>query len=245
MSTPPGLPPQPEESRLIAPAWHTAMVAAFTFGIAGISAWRGSFAPVGKASGEARLAGYATVFLWEWLTVAFIVWGVRLRGFQMSELIGGSWSGVGAFFRDWGIAILFLLCSTVILGTIQFALHARPNQAVRDILPQTTTEKIVWIFVAATAGFCEETIFRGYFQQQLGRMTRSASVGLVLQALIFGVCHGYQGWKSVITISVFGGLFGLLAARMKSLRPGMLAHFTEDSATGLLLPWALKRMGGA
>jgi membrane protease YdiL (CAAX protease family) len=39
----------------------------------------------------------------------------------------------------------------------------------------------------------------------------------------------------IIIISVYGVLFGLLAAWRKSLRPGMIAHFLQDGVGGLLL----------
>jgi membrane protease YdiL (CAAX protease family) len=39
----------------------------------------------------------------------------------------------------------------------------------------------------------------------------------------------------VVTIGVYGCLFGLLAAWRKSLRPGMLAHFLQDGIGGLML----------
>lgn len=199
--------------------------------------------PVGGISGYGRLANYATVFVWEWLTVGFIAWGIRGRGHTMSRLIGGNWPGAAAFFRDLGISILFLLGSAAILGMVQFALKTKPNEAVRNLVPQTPVEMVVWIGLAATAGFCEESIFRGYLQQQLGRMTRNAPAGLVLQSVVFGMCHGYQGWKPMITIAVFGALFGLLAMQMKSLRPGMLAHFIQDGVSGLAFRWALKKIG--
>ena len=243
MTTTPGAPSPPDESSPIAPVWHTVAVLVFLFAIAGLSAWRGSLAPVGNVSGNARLLSYAVVVAWEWLTVAFIAWGVRRRGYSLSAMIKGQWPRAGAFFRDLGISLAFLIGSNLILSLIQLALKSRANQAVRNLLPETGVEMAVWVLVAATAGFCEETIFRGYLQQQIGRFTHSAAAGIVFQAVVFGICHGYQGAKQMITISVYGGLFGLLALRMNSLRPGMLAHFIQDSAGGLALRWALKKMG--
>jgi len=242
MTTAPGTPSSSEDTGLIAPAWHTAVVLVILLAVAGLSAWRMAMSPVGNMSGHTRLANYGVVVVWEWLTVAFIAWGVRRRSFSLSSMIRGSWPRASAFFRDLGIGIVFLLGSNLILSLIQIALKAQPNQAVRNLLPETPVEMVAWIFLAATAGFCEEAIFRGYLQQQFGRMTRNASAGLVLQAVIFGICHGYQGIKPVINITVYGALFGLLAVRMKSLRPGMLAHFIQDSAGGLILRQVLKKL---
>jgi uncharacterized protein len=47
----------------------------------------------------------------------------------------------------------------------------------------------VWILVSTSAGICEEFVYRGYLQQQFAALTRSATGGLVLQAIAFGVSH--------------------------------------------------------
>jgi membrane protease YdiL (CAAX protease family) len=232
------------ESGSIAPIWHTVLVLVMLLGIAGLSAWKGSVSPAGGVSQNARLLNYGTVMAWEWLTVGLIAWGVRLRGKSIADLIGGRWPNAAAVFRDVRIGVLFLLASDLILAIIQFALKNSPNQALRDLLPQTPIETAVWFALTATAGFCEEVIFRGYLQQQLSRMTRNATAGLVLQAVVFGLCHGYQGAKSVITIAIYGAMFGWLAQRQRSLRPGMITHFLQDGVGGLIAREALKRLPG-
>lgn len=85
-----------------------------------------------------------------------------------------------------------------------------------------------------TAGFCEEVIFRGYLQRQFGALTRSVAGGIVLQGIAFGASHGYQGWKFMLLISVYGTTFGLLAWWRSSLRPGMIAHFVQDAVGGIV-----------
>jgi len=234
--------PTQEQTGLIAPGWHTAAVIFFLLGLAGLSAWKGAASPVGNVSANARMANYATIFVWEWLTVAFIAWGVRRRGYRLANLIEGKWPTAGAFARDLGISVLFLMGSGVVLGSIRWALHDKPNDAVRNLLPDRPVEMAMWVALAATAGFCEETIFRGYLQKQFSRLTRDAGAGLALQAFVFGACHGYQGVKSMFTITVYGLLFGLLANHVKNLRPGMLAHFLQDGIAGLAGRALLKRL---
>jgi len=196
----------------------------------------------GRSMGQFdRVANYSLVLFWEWLVVALIAWGVRRGGRGMSDLVGGSWSTTRSVLRDLGIAFLFLFGSGIIVGAIQFALRNRPNLAVRSLLPETPLEIVFWIALSATAAFCEETIFRGYLQRQLGAFAGNALAGLVLQGALFGVCHGYQGAKSVVALGVYGCLFGLLAQRQRSLRPGMIAHFLQDGVGGLMLSYLLKR----
>ena len=56
---------------------------------------------------------------------------------------------------------------------------------------------------------------------------------MIAQALVFGVAHGYQGVRDVVTITVLGAALGGLALWRKSLRPGMIAHAWMDIIGGL------------
>jgi membrane protease YdiL (CAAX protease family) len=85
-----------------------------------------------------------------------------------------------------------------------------------------------------TAGFCEEVAFRGYFQKQFEAMTGSAAAGVILQGVLFGVSHGYQGVRAIVMIMLFGFLYGILAFWRKSLRPGMISHAWSDVYAGYL-----------
>jgi membrane protease YdiL (CAAX protease family) len=73
-------------------------------------------------------------------------------------------------------------------------------------------------------------------------ITRSEPAAVALQAVLFGIAHSYQGVKSIVTITVYGGLFGMLAVYRKSLRPGMIQHAMQDSFAGLAFG-LLKRIG--
>jgi len=233
--------PSQEQTGLIAPGWHTAVVLVALLSIAVLSAWRGASSLGGNISSHTRMVSYSSVLAWEWPIVAFIAWGVRRRGYRFSELIGGRWPTVGAFARDIGIALLFILGAGLFVGAIRFAMQDMPNPAVRNLLPESPAEMALWVALSATAGFCEETIFRGYLQKQFSRLTRDAGAGIALQAVVFGACHGYQGVKSMVSLTVYGLLLGLLADRRQSLRPGMLAHFLQDSAAGVAGRALLKR----
>jgi hypothetical protein len=76
-------------------------------------------------------------------------------------------------------------------------------------------------------------IFRGYLQRQFSIFFRSAAAGVVLQGIMFGAAHGYQGPKLMLVIVVFGVMFGMLAHSRRSLRPGMFAHFLQDLIIGI------------
>ena len=222
----------------VAPAWHTVMVLAILLGVSLAGAVNHSLSPLGGHLG--RLPGYALVMLFEWLIVAFIWFGVSRRDIRMADLIGGKWPRAVDFFRDLGIAVGFLIVSGLVLNGLSHLFKATPNQAIRNLLPETPAEKIVFLLLAVTAGFCEELIFRGYLQRQFAAWTRASAGGIILQGITFGLGHGYQGWKYMAIIAVFGTLFGLLVYWRRSLLPGMLAHFLQDGVGGLLA----RRLGG-
>ena len=217
-------------ARAIAPAWHTVVVLAVMLGLSLVGAVSRNLPGI-RAGG--RLRGYSLIMIFEWGTVAFIWYGVRRRGIRMRDLVAGRWASPLATLRDLGIAIAFLIMAQLILSGLGRLLKAAPNQAIRNMLPHTGPEIFVFMLLALTAGFCEETIFRGYLQRPFAAWTHSAAAGIALQGIAFGVGHGYQGRKYMLIISVFGAMFGLLAHWRKSLRPGMIAHFVQDGVGGL------------
>jgi uncharacterized protein len=218
--------------RTVAASWHTAIVILVLFGLSLVGAKSGSLPGV-RTYG--RAGGYALVMIIEWLTLAFIWYGVSSRGISMSALVGGSWARTVYLRRDLGIAVGFvIICGVGVLNGLGYLLKVGPNQAMRQMFPQTPTEIILWISMSMTAGFCEEVIFRGYLQRQFSALTRAATGGIVLQGIVFGAAHGCQGWKLMLLIAIYGSLFGLLAQWRHSLRPGIIAHFLQDGMGGLL-----------
>ena len=220
-------PPVPSV-RSIAPTWHTIVLVLFIALASATSAHSHSLSPLGFRRGPAF--GYLSVIVMQWVVVAFIWFGIRGRGLTIRELIGGTWPRWTAVLRDLGIAIVFLIVSGIILAATARLLHASNREVVARLLPHTRWEVTVYLLLCATAGFCEEIIFRGYLQKQFTAWTDSATAGLLLQAIIFGAGHGYQGPRLMAVITVFGCLFGLLAQWRRTLRPGMIAHFLQDSS---------------
>jgi len=105
--------------------------------------------------------------------------------------------------------------------------------SIQTFLPQRALEILLWVGVSISAGFCEELVFRGYFQKQFETFTHSRWIALFLQAVLFGVAHGYQGLEACVKIACFGALYGLLAVWRGSLRPGMMAHAGGDILSGI------------
>jgi len=235
---------------LIAPWWHTALL----IGIL-VAASAGQSQTLGQTVARfGRLPLYISTMFLEWTLVGFIWMAIKRRGIAVRQLVGGKWSTVEDFLMDLAIAGGFWIVSAGVIAGVRVAmgnlsLHAADNakqleevkRTIGFLAPHGTAETLLYICVTLTAGFCEELIFRGYLQKQFERWSGSVAVGILVQAALFGAAHGYQGVKMMIALAVFGGLFGMLAAWRKSLRPGMIAHTWQDLASGLLLRTILER----
>lgn len=236
--------PQPNpERKLIAPLWHTIVFVLFIIGYA----YRGK-TTMSRVEGmhlQSKVTLYLFMILLELVLVSY-VWflGVKPAGGSFRGLIGGKWNTFADVLRDIGAAFLFWLVVIVMLVALQFSMGKSPEtaKAVFMLAPGSLAEMIVWVILAATAGFCEEFVFRGYLQKQFHAITGSDAAAVAIQAVCFGIAHSYQGVKSMITITVYGALFGMLAVYRKSLRPGMIQHAMQDSFSGLGLA-LLKRLG--
>lgn len=183
-----------------------------------------------------RWVFYVTTMAWEWLVFGYIYWGLRRRGKSFRNIAGDRWKGASSFFLDIAIAFGFWIAALIILSLVARAVHATGMaETARILAPQNYLESIFWVALSVTAGICEETIFRGYLQRQLVAWTRSAPVGVILSALLFGAGHIYQGTKATVVIAVYGLLFGILAEARQNLRPGMVVHAWHDAITGLVV----------
>lgn len=226
----------PSGRTFIAPAWHTAAVLLLLAALIASSTLLRS-----TGHEHNRIVSYCVVIAVEWLIAALIWVGCRLRGLPPRSLLGEMPLGVRTVALDLGLAVGFLIAANLILGVLQKLVHAAPNSSLRNLLPHSGVEVAFYLLVALTAALCEEFIYRGYLQQQFIAWTRFASAGVILQSIVFGICHAYQGAAMVLTITVYGALFGLLALWRRNLRPGMIAHFLQDGIGGLLLAKMLLR----
>ena len=163
------------------------------------------------------------------------VWLLGTRRYKVSlrDLVGGRWARFSDFTLDVGVAFLFWVVAGSVIAGLSYLLHFSGAEAARSLLPQSASELGLWVPLAFTAGFCEEVIFRGYLQRQFLALTGNGAAAVVLQAIVFGVGHMYQGAKGAIIITVYGALFGVLAVWRKSLRPGIIQHAGQDSISGI------------
>ena len=219
-----------------APAWHTALLILILLGLSATgyvtSRHFGSQNAQAADSGSAaRLFTYSATLVEEWLLFLFVFWGERMRSrVTVRERVAVRRELV----RDVGIAMLAYGAAAILNGILSFALHPPGRETVLKLVPHTLPELALWLPLCVSAGFCEEYIFRGYLQRQFGAFTGSLWLAVVVQALIFGFAHGYQGAAEMFIIFCLGLIFGVVAKLSRSLRPTMIAHFVMDFLAGVI-----------
>jgi membrane protease YdiL (CAAX protease family) len=224
--------------RSVAPVWHTILLLIF---IIGISALDRPQVLAQETAQISRIWTYLLTLAYELVLLGY-VWflGLMLHGVALREIIGGKWQHGRDFLIDVAIALLFWVAVVGLLTFAHFVLGFSGVEAAKSMYPKTLPELGVFVLLAVCAGFCEEIIFRGYLQRQFTAWTGNVWAGVVLQAIVFGAGHIYQGYKGVIVISVYGAMFGVLAALRKSLRPGIMQHCAQDSFSGIAV-WAAQK----
>ena len=218
----------------VAPWFHTIILAFVFLGLAAAGAIfqrRASAHPL--SAGSSHIVLYLSLIAMEYGLFRYVNAGLARRGVTMNSLIGGLWNSLREVLRDAGLALgIWAIWVGVekLWGHIFDISHAVSIQA---FLPRKPLEIALWIAVSISAGISEEIAFRGYFQRQFGALTGSKWVAVCLQAVLFGVGHGYQGVQAMAKIALFGALFGALAIWRGSLRPGIMAHALGDIISGI------------
>jgi uncharacterized protein len=218
----------------IASARHTRRLVAILLLIAaaGFIASRESAAgPVAPAGGTGGL--YVGLLAAEWGLFAFVRVGLKKHGTALCPLVSARrlTSRTLAFDMMFGF-LLFAALLGIEAEWSSIVGSGRPP-LVEALLARRLALIPLWLLLAASAGFIEEIVFRGYLQRQFGAWLGHAWLGVVAQAVLFGVTHGYQGLSSVIGITLYGLLLGAAALLRRSLVPGIFAHALTDTWGGL------------
>ncbi len=240
---PPASAPRGPRGRFaVAAVWHTVLLISILLAFS----FLGAKSQHKFSAAHGRMLLYGMTIGWEWLIVGYIYLGTRRRT-SLRDLAGGRWSSVEEVLLDMALGVGFWVLAMLVLAGLAAAMGmahanqiAETKQKLSFMVPQNGVELALFLGLSATAGICEEIIFRGYLQRQFAALTRSVAGGLVLQALVFGAGHGYEGGKRMVLIGAYGALFAALALARNSLRPGMLAHFLHDATAGIALQKLLR-----
>jgi uncharacterized protein len=199
-----------------------------------------------EMGGRERLSLYASTIAFQWLAVGVVAWRAWARGLTLDELglvIHGRWR---------------ILIAAVVGGATSGALQwlnlrrmGRSSAKAREfmqalaerILPQSRLELLPYLALAATAGLCEEFLYRGFAMAALTRAGLPVWGVVLLSSVFFSLAHLYQGRGGLVSTLVIGTVFGTARIAYDGLAPAMLWHFAVDAVAGVAGPkYLLKRV---
>ena len=223
-------------NRPVAPARHTLFLLAILAAIAvsGAIFQQGGDTRHAAGARPSALGIYLPLLLSEWAMFLY-VWkrGLKAGGTSLDDIVGGRWRRPAHVLRDLALGVgVWAAWAAVEYAWTRF-LGAGHSRSIAEYLPRGAAESVVWVALSLSAGFVEEVVYRGYLQRQFAAWTGSVPLGLLLQAIVFGVSHGYQGVDACLRITAYALLFGGVAMWRRSLRPGMMAHALTDVLAGL------------
>jgi uncharacterized protein len=196
---------------------------------------------------RARIQSYQMTIAWLWICAAL---GVAALGWRaLCTIRVGSadapWLPSGGNMVSFGV----VLGGAFLIGAIFPAILARRSPPIRErfqkqfanlsfFLPRTSEERIWFAIVSASAGVCEEILFRGflihYFQVAPFHLPLAAA--FLLSCATFGAAHLYQGIGGAIQTAFLGLVFGVLFLATGTLLLPMVLHAAVDLKLLIILP---------
>ena len=191
-----------------------------------------------------RLSLYRQAMAIQWaLTAAvLLVWELRSR----------DWGVLGLVPRATPAALVLaaLAVAAVVVVVVQRRRTLASRQAMEHVrhqlrhvermLPHGPIELRRFFALAATAGICEELLYRGYLLWYLERWIGWVPA-IAVAAVIFGFGHLYQGRRGILTTALVGIVFCAIYLVSGSLYLGMLLHALADAHSGHLGYVAFRR----
>ena len=238
IATDTGRPAAGPQATRIAPLWHSLGLLVILLAFVWVTfRWQSHSLAAGEQH-QGNSLHYLFVIGAEWAMALYIWLGGLIPGAaRLRDIIGGRWTNVRQLWRDIAIAAAFWIVSVAVAQLNSFVGHPSHAGPLQFANPLGAIEVTLWVIMSMTAGFCEELVFRGYFQKQFLALSRNAAFAVLAQAVLFGIGHWYQGVRQVILISLLGALYGILAQWRKSLRPGIIAHAWADVLNVIPIPF--------
>lgn len=155
-----------------------------------------------------------------------------LSGFSPAEL------GLTAMTPVSFLAWTAVGCAAALALVLLFkALGARESTIMREIVPQTPREKIIFVLLSISAGVCEEIAFRGFLIVALAVATGSLAAAAALSAIAFGVLHAHQNAAGALRATLLAAALTVPVLATGSLLAAIAAHTIIDIVGGL---WAAR-----
>jgi uncharacterized protein len=159
------------------------------------------------------------------------------------------WSDLGFVRpRNWiltvTIGIVFGITFKLVMKTIVMPLLGAPaiNPTYHFLVGNTAALPGIFFVMIVVAGFGEETFFRGYMFERLGKLLGSSAAAtaaiVILTSIVFGAEHLYdQGIAGAEQAMITGLVYGTIFAKTRQIWMLMIAHAAFDIAAVAIIYW--------
>ncbi len=166
---------------------------------------------------------------------------------------GTPWSELGfsrpaSWWRPVAMGVALGVSLKLVMKAVVMPMLGAPptNQAYQYLVGNTAALPAVLYLVIVGAGFGEETLFRGYLFERLGKLIRSGrwskALTVFLTAAFFGLVHyPEQGMPGVEQAVIVGLVFGTIYAVTQRLWLLMVAHAAFDLTAVAIIYWGWER----
>lgn len=172
---------------------------------------------------------WTSIAILHWGGVALIVLLLKRSGRRLAE-IGLDLSSLRAAAMV-GIPVVVGV-ALIVLHEVSGITQGPGSEPSAVVSPATMGERVFWIFMSLTAGFCEELIYRGFGIRMLQGRNMRTWLAVGLATLAFVLMHGISVLRPspFLTIYIAGLVFSSLFLWRGSLVPGVCLHALIDVA---------------
>jgi len=143
--------------------------------------------------------------------------------------------GLAFSFGHWRVDLAWAVGITavaIVLGEAWWYVGRRRGwsglEFIRALLPRTREEKWLALALAATAGFCEEFLYRGFAITVLGQLLGSVWLAGGIVVLLFALAHAPYGKLGVTSALTAGAALTLAFIATGRLTACIVSHFAYD-----------------
>jgi membrane protease YdiL (CAAX protease family) len=160
-------------------------------------------------------------------SVAVLHWASTALVISFTWRAGGQLEDIGLDVSGRKLAMMAGL--PVVVGAVFILfrenwLASRETATLPMIFPTTLGERVVWVFMSLTAGFCEELVYRGFGLRVLLGRGMHTWLAVLLTTLAYVLVHDLSGVFLFPLFFVVGLLFAWLFLWMRSLVPVVCLH---------------------
>lgn len=199
--------------------------------------WLNSFMPWSYGLFVENDRGWYVGFV---VSLLVLHWSTTLLALYLVRRGGGSPRDIGLNIHAPGVALMLILLLALSGAMVALRPWCAPKYDEippwTALYPVTTTESVVMVLLAVSAGFCEELLYRGFALRVLRGRGMRTWLALLLAMLSFVFIHGPSALFTFPFLTAGALIFSGIFLWRKSLTPGICLHAVFD----LMMVWAVR-----